>query len=221
MDKNNTSRSLIFGAGDYTGVPQIGSLASNSLVIAADGGYKYLDSLGIAPDIYIGDYDSSECPEGVDAVRLPVEKDDTDMLAAVRLALGRGCREIHMFGGTGGRLDHTLANIQTLHFVNGRGGCGYLYGSGCAMTVLSCETVRIPSRKSGDVSLFALDSTVHGVTIRGLKYTLEDGDITPDFPIGVSNSYIGKRAEITVKQGCALLYFDCDTALPLERQRLL
>ena len=68
MDKNNTSRSLIFGAGDYTGMPQIGSLASNSLVIAADGGYKYLDSLGIAPDIYIGDYDSSECPEGVDAV---------------------------------------------------------------------------------------------------------------------------------------------------------
>ena len=124
MDKNNTSRSLIFGAGDYTGMPQIGSLASNSLVIAADGGYKYLDSLGIAPDIYIGDYDSSECPEGVDAVRLPVEKDDTDMLAAVRLALGRGCREIHMFGGTGGRLDHTLANIQTLHFVTGRGGCG-------------------------------------------------------------------------------------------------
>ena len=59
MDKNNTSRSLIFGAGDYTGMPQIGSLASNSLVIAADGGYKYLDSLGIAPDIYIGDYDSS------------------------------------------------------------------------------------------------------------------------------------------------------------------
>ena len=126
-----------------------------------------------------------------------------------------------LFGGTGGRLDHTLANIQTLHFVTGRGGCGYLYGSGCAMTVLSGETVRIPSRKSGDVSLFALDSTVHGVTIRGLKYTLEDGDITPDFPIGVSNSYIGKRAEITVKQGCALLYFDCDTALPLERQRLL
>ena len=154
-------------------------------------------------------------------MRLPVEKDDTDMLAAVRLALGRGCREIHMFGGTGGRLDHTLANIQTLHFVTGRGGCGYLYGSGCAMTVLSGETVRIPSRKSGDVSLFALDSTVHGVTIRGLKYTLEDGDITSDFPIGVSNSYIGKRAEITVKQGCALLYFDCDTALPLERQRLL
>ena len=128
MDKNNTSRSLIFGAGDYTGVPQIGSLASNSLVIAADGGYKYLDSLGIAPDIYIGDYDSSECPEGVDAVRLPVEKDDTDMLAAVRLALGRGCREIHMFGGTGGRLDHTLANIQTLHFVAGRGGCGSCAG---------------------------------------------------------------------------------------------
>ena len=86
MDKNNTSRSLIFGAGDYTGVPQIGSLASNSLVIAADGGYKYLDSLGIAPEIYIGDYDSSECPEGVDAVRLPVETKIVVLVSALSLS---------------------------------------------------------------------------------------------------------------------------------------
>ena len=211
---------FIIGAGSFYGLP--GPVRDTDTVIAADGGWRVCRELSLTPSLLVADFDSLDTvPEFGHILRLPVEKDDTDMLAAVRLALGRGCREIHMFGGTGGRLDHTLANIQTLHFVTGRGGCGYLYGSGCAMTVLSGETVRIPSRKSGDVSLFALDSTVHGVTIRGLKYTLEYGDITPDFPIGVSNSYIGKRAEITVKHGCALLYFDCDTALPLERQRLL
>ena len=211
---------FIIGAGSFYGLPV--PVRDTDTVIAADGGWRVCRELSLTPSLLVADFDSLDAvPEFDHILRLPVEKDDTDMLAAVRLALGRGCREIHMFGGTGGRLDHTLANIQTLHFVAVRGGCGYLYGSGCAMTVLSGETVRIPSRKSGDVSLFALDSTVHGVTIRGLKYTLEDGDITPDFPIGVSNSYIGKRAEITVKQGCALLYFDCDIALPLERQRLL
>lgn len=220
MDKNNTARCLIFGAGDYTDSPQPCALCADSLVIAADGGYKYLDSIGITPDIYIGDYDSSERPDGVGAVQLPIEKDDTDMLAAVRLALSRGCREIHMFGGTGGRLDHTLANIQTLRFITERGGCGYLYGSGCAMTVLSGERVTLPSRTSGEVSLFALERSVRGVTISGLKYTLENGEITDDFPIGVSNSYIGCRTEITVSDGCALLYYVCGDAAPLKRERV-
>lgn len=218
MNREEIARCLIFGAGDYTGTPDVAGACEDSLIIAADGGYKYLGLLGIEPDVYIGDYDSAECPTGVEALRLPVEKDDTDMLAAVKLALGRGCVELHLFGGTGGRLDHTLANIQTLRFISERGCRGYLYGNGCAMTALSGETVSLPPRAAGDVSLFALDGEISGVTIEGLKYSMTDGRIGADYPIGVSNSFIGEAARITVGQGTALLYYCCDRVIGLDRK---
>ena len=89
--------------------------AENDFVIAADAGLRYLEQDEILADLVIGDFDTlKEIPTGANVVRLSCEKDDTDILAAVREGIKAGYAEFHIYGGTGGRIDHTLANLQVL-----------------------------------------------------------------------------------------------------------
>ena len=121
---------IVIGAGDLT----VGEIPGweEAFCIAVDGGLGYCGVLGIEPDLILGDFDSvsegearavvqleQEIPHRV--IRLPVEKDDTDMLAALKEGLGRGYRDFRIYGGTGGRLDHTLANIQCLLYLKKQG----------------------------------------------------------------------------------------------------
>ena len=186
-------------------------------LIAVDGGLEHLIRRKMVPDYILGDFDSlkedfypllsaflEKHPEGV--TRLPVEKDDTDTVAAARLGLERGYRDFLIYGGLGGkRIDHTLANIQTLAFLKKRGARASLKGQDTELTVLSGETLTLDEDFEGTFSLFALDPEVRGVTIRGMKYSLEEGTLTGSFPLGVSNhAGRGKRASVTVGRGMAL-----------------
>ena len=124
---NDMKRCFIFAAGTFYGLrkrPEAGDL-----VIAADAGYRVCQQEGLVPDVILGDFDSMEAPDAGEKVcRLPVEKDDTDTLAAVKLGLERECTDFWIYGGTGGkRLDHTLANLQTLLYLRRRGARGFLY----------------------------------------------------------------------------------------------
>ncbi len=91
--------------------------AENDFVIAADAGLRYLEQAGILADLVIGDFDTlKEIPTGANVVRLNCEKDDTDMLAAVREGIKAGYKEFHIYGGTGGRIDHTSPTAFTRAF---------------------------------------------------------------------------------------------------------
>ncbi len=192
------------GAGEYFG----GFYAENDdLVIAADGGLDRLRSLGIEPGIIIGDFDSAKTlPEGSNVVTLPREKNDTDTLAAVRYGLEHGFRAFRIWGGTGGRADHTAANIQTLAFISKSGAHGYLYGDRSAITAVTNGTVTIKNEHGGFVSVFSYSDVSYGVTLSGLRYPLLDAEITNTFPIGVSNQFAGEEAKITVKNGTLIIY---------------
>ena len=108
--------------------------AENDFVIAADAGLRYLEQVGIPADLVIGDFDTlKEIPTGANVVRLSCEKDDTDILAAVREGIKAGYAEFHIYGGTGGRIDHTLANLQVLAYLAGNGMQGFLH---CPQNVL-------------------------------------------------------------------------------------
>ena len=100
-------------------------------VIAVDGGLRYLMECGIEPDFLMGDFDSlgEDFADIVAKYRgmgeehflqLPVVKDDTDTMAAARLGIQRGYKEFLMYGAMGGRLDHTIANIQTMVWLKNR-----------------------------------------------------------------------------------------------------
>lgn len=205
---------IIVCAGRFSG-EQI-EKREGDLLIAADNGLTYLARQGLSPDLVIGDYDSLETegreflakiradhPDRV--ITLPVEKDDTDTLAAVREGFRRGFQSFVLYGALGGRLDHTMANLQTLNFIRDAGGNGVIRDGDLAVFLVRNETVEIPEGPEGNFALFAVDAEIHGVTERGMKYETDGVTITNAFPIGCSNHiFAGKKASVTVGDGTAL-----------------
>lgn len=199
-------RCFIFAAGTYYGLrerPQ-----SGDLILAADAGYEVCQREGIVPDLVLGDFDSMEQPENFgNVLRVPVEKDDTDTMLAVKTALENGCDEIYIYGGTGGkRLDHTLANLQTLLFLRRRGAKGYLYDDDFVWTAIENESLTIQKKVEwGLFSAFCLGSRAEGIDETGFQYPLQDASLAADFPLGVSNHIIEKTATITVRSGALVV----------------
>jgi len=200
-------RCFIIGAGDFFGFVQRPS--AGDYVIAADAGYKYCLREGVTPDLVVGDFDSlGSAPDFPNIVRMPVEKDDTDTLHAMRIGLEKGYSRFEIYGGTGGgRADHTLANLQCLLFLVSNGARGVLYGNGVLYTAIHNEKAVFSPEHSGDFSVFCFDGAARGVTLRGFKYSLDGATVTSDFPIGVSNSFTGVEAEASVSDGTLILYY--------------
>lgn len=175
-------------------------------LIAADGGYAWLQDLGLTPDLVIGDMDSLNTPPtGVEVLRLPREKDDTDMLAAVRVGMEKGCRSFQIYGGTGGRFDHTLANLQLLAWLSQRQCAGVLYGADWTATAVTEGALTLPPAEGDMLSVFAWGGDALGVDLVGLKYPLKDATLTCQMPLGVSNEFTGVPACVSVKTGTLLV----------------
>ena len=185
------------------------------LIMAADGGVQHTEKLGIVPQEILGDFDSlGYTPEGSRV--FPVEKDDTDAMLAVRRGLELGHREFLLYGSVDGpRLDHTVANFQTLQFLADRGARGILVGREMLVTVVKNGKIAFPAGAEGTVSLFCMGPDAGGVTLRGLYYPLEKGTLTPGFPLGVSNHFTGEAAEISVEEGSLLVIWDRKAGLPV------
>ena len=182
---------------------------SADFVIAADGGYKALQALGLKANLVVGDFDSlGYVPEAEEVVQHPVRKDDTDTLLAIRLGLERGYRNFVITGSIGGRLDHTFANIQALQFLLHHGARGLLYGDGTAVTAVRGGSITVEGE--GLFSVFALDSQVSGITLRDVSFPLEQAELTNAFPLGTSNEFIGKPATIGAEQGTLLVMWNAD-----------
>ena len=195
----------VVGAGEFC--PRGLTPGPGDLVIAADGGFAALEGLGLSPDLVVGDFDSlGHRPDHPHVVALPVEKDDTDMHSAIRLGWERGYRAFRLYGGTGGRIDHTLANIQSLAWLASQGGRGWLVGPDWTATVLSDGgALTLEAGRQGTVSVFCLGDRAEGVDIQGLKYGLSDGVLTADYPLGVSNSFLGRESRVSVRRGKLLV----------------
>ena len=185
---------------------EIGGIASGDFVIACDRGYQYAAAAGIRPDLVIGDFDSygGSIPAGVPVRRLPVEKDDTDTMSAVRYACAEGFAEVRILCALGGRLDHLIANLQTLVFAVEHGVRASIESPGSRVLALKDETRRIPRREGFSLSVFAVSDRCR-VSIRGAKYELEDALLTNAFPLGASNEWAADEAEISVREGVALV----------------
>lgn len=196
-------RCFVFAAGTYYGLrerPEPGDL-----VIAADAGYRICLREGIVPDLLLGDFDSMEAPAdlGNCVRRLPVEKDDTDTLAALKAGLEQGRDAFYLYGGTGGqRLDHTLANLQSLLYLRRRGARGWMYDNDSIWTVIENEALTVERTVEwGLFSAFCLGDRAEGVDEEGFQYPLRDAVLTPEFPLGVSNHILEPKARISVRRG--------------------
>ena len=206
-------RCFIFAAGSCYGLRE--RPREGDVVIAADGGYRICLDEGIRPDLVLGDFDSMDEPRDFpNVLRVPVEKDDTDAMLAARKGLEQGCREFHLYGGTGGlRLDHTLANFQLLMFLRRHGARGYLYDRDFVFTAVENESITVPKTKErGLLSVFAVDGPAEGVWEQGVQYTLSDARLASDVPMGVSNCILDDQATIRVDRGMLIVGWELPAA---------
>jgi thiamine pyrophosphokinase len=189
----------IVGAGDFYG--EINP-SEDDLVIAADGGYNALISHGVRVDLLIGDLDSlTEAPIGVEILRFPPVKDETDSFLAYSEGVRRGYTDFRLYGCVGGREDHTYANYSLLLYARRRSHRAYLYAKDGVSFVLANEGAVLKGEVGKYFSLFALSASAEGVFVKGAKYSTEGVTLHSDFPLGVSNEFLGSDTRVFVKKG--------------------
>jgi len=204
---NNARRCVIYTArceGDpRTACPPL----PGDCVLCADGGWHVAEAAGVTPDAVVGDFDSSDIPADKRVERFPVQKDDTDTMLCLKRGLAMGFDDFALVGGFGGRLDHTLANLQSLNYAASRGARAVMTDGRSWATVLRGGRLTLP-RRPGKLSVFAMDGECRGLTIRGAKYEVEGIALTSAFPLGMGNDFTSETAEIAVESG-ALLVLVC------------
>lgn len=196
----------IFAGGPESGLP-CEPVPEGAYILCADSGLRLAERLNLAPALVLGDFDSlGEIPAALPHVVSPAEKDDTDTMLCVRTALGQGFRDIRIYGAFGGRLDHTIANLQALEFIRRHGADGMLIGAGdCVQMLTDGEMLHLPQRSGRTLSLLAWSEQCSGVCAHGVQYPLEDAVLTRAFPLGVSNRITARQAEIVCGSGVLLV----------------
>ena len=205
-------RCVIVAAGQILDYERAKSfLQSGDFFIFCDGGLSHAGGLGVKPDLVVGDFDSCEpddlewWKERCEIVRLPREKDDTDTLFAVKLALERGFSDFILLGAMGGRFDHALGNVSILLYLHRLGKHAVLLDDYSEMQIVGSEPVYIED-KCSYFSVLTVAGDVSGVNIKNAKYPLENASLSADFQLGISNEVLpGKVAEVSVEQGRVLV----------------
>jgi thiamine pyrophosphokinase len=196
------------------------SINADDLVIAADGGYDTLKSLNIEPDVIIGDFDSikSVLPSNIEIIKHPVKKNYTDTLLAIKYGLEKGYSNFIIYGCLGGRLDHTFANIQAASFTAEKNANAVFIDQNTYLTVIKNNSISFSKENRGNISVFAVSGNTKGVSINNLLYDVSNIELTPDFPLGISNEFIKKDANISVVDGkLCVIWNGTDGQYKIER----
>ena len=194
----------LVGAGDFN---ENIELYEDDLLIAVDGGFDSLMKAGYVPDVLVGDLDSvtMEVPESVKVLKYRKEKDETDMFLAYRIGARCDYTDFVILGGTGGRLDHTYANISILLYAKEHGHNITIIDEKSMIICIKNESVRLSGNPGAFLSVFAIGGKAYGVTIKGAKYEVEDVNLSPAFPLGVSNEFTDTDAVISVEDGALVI----------------
>ncbi len=191
---------MIISGGDYAPIPQP---ADGEYVFVCDRGFHQAQRSGITPNLVVSDFDSyaGKIAEGIEVRRFRSEKDDTDTLIAIRTAIDMGFTRASLYCALGGRLDHTLANLQSAVFAAEHGLDVRILSPDTEIYTLRNGTLRVSRREGFSLSIFAAAGLCRGVSIRGAKYELDNVGLCSSFPLGVSNEWSGDAAVISVKEG--------------------
>ncbi len=177
-------------------------------VIAVDGGFAHLESIGRAPDMAMGDFDSlGYVPKAPRVSRFSPNKDESDMEIALKRAKTFRYKEVYVYGGLGGRLDHTLANLQLFSLFSEKGvSVTAIDRDSAVVFVTGPDVIEMPARETGIVSVFSLSDRSTGVFERGLKWELDDAVLTSRTSLGLSNELQGEAVMIGVEAGTIAVF---------------
>ena len=216
---------VVFAAGEYYDPSRDPANAvrvpHGAFVVAADGGLDHARALGVAPDVVVGDFDSLEGERpaaGEDTIALPPQKDDPDLLSALKIGWAHGCRTFHIYGALGGRVDHTLSAIRLTARIARHGGIGFLHGDGTVVTAISDGRLDWPAfdaRPGRMVSVFSHADVSRGIDEPGLKYRLMDGVLDSDSVLGLSNEFLPLTpAAVSVREGTLIVTYPAEAPEP-------
>ena len=212
-----TGGKLAVGSMDELGL----HMSEADLIIAADSGYNNASRLGVRPGLLLGDLDSIDRKklvpdelEHIEKIIVPAIKDDTDTQLAVDTAISRGADEIHIIGGLGGRLDHTLSSVFLLEYIADRGAGAVMTDGQSRVRVMKTAgepvSLMIPKTFDGEngfkyLSVVPLTDECEGVRISGVFYPLDGVTLKRSYSYAVSNEITSDHAEITLARGTMLV----------------
>lgn len=209
-------RFLIVSGGEATDefVEGVIKRGGYDVILAADSGMDFLYRTKILPDIIVGDFDSVDPEvleffrehEEIDICALNPVKDDTDTEFAIREAIRRGAHEITIIGGTGTRLDHVLGNISLLGIGLEEDVRMELLDANNRIRMTDHSVVLKKKQQYGKyLSLLPYSEKVTGVTLRGVKYPLDNYTMGGFNSLGISNEIVDEEASIELKSGRLLV----------------
>ena len=187
-------------------------LRENDYIICADGGVQTAQRMSVTPDLIIGDFDSITValPEHIETITLPVCKDDTDMMYSVKEGLHRGFDDFLILGGTGGRLDHTFANLCALQYLAAHNARNILSDLQNDAFVVQSGEINFVNKVGSLLSVFPIGSSFCRVSYEGLQYPLIKAELHSSNPMGVSNCIQCDHAKIIVHEGPVLIILSKD-----------
>ena len=206
---NETSRCVVIAGSPEADAAFIKSVVRDGdFVICADRGVAAAQAAGVAVDLIVGDFDSftGALPEGAEVIRLTPKKDDTDTLHAIQTALSRGCRRFVLLAATGGRLDHSFANLCMLEYIAQRGAEGIILSKNEEIRCLTEGSYDFSGRLGQTFSVFPFGCQTAVLTYTGAEYPLERGSLTHAEAMGISNVFTAERASVTVHSGTVLVF---------------
>ncbi|MBQ3054189.1 MAG: thiamine diphosphokinase [Clostridia bacterium] len=204
------SNGLIVAGGSITDTEKlIEYIKKTDFLVCADKGYEIINKLCIVPNAVIGDFDSTKlvpsCEGEIEIIRYNVEKDQTDTQLCIDYLSGKEVSTVYLFGGLGGnRIDHSVANIQLMEYALSKNIQLVIIDGKTTLYLLNEGSMKIFGNIGDTLSVFAIED-VKGLTYKGLKYSLDNGDLYKYNPYCVSNSFINDTAEISIKKGLALI----------------
>ena len=221
-DADGARRCIVVGASPDAVLPvRFAEFAAGAFTVAADGGYLRCREAGLACDLLVADYDSlvrgSAGADVAELLELPQAKDDTDLLAACKEGLARGCTEFSIYGCLGGDIGHSVAAVQALAYLVGHGARGrlfdasqlvYLVGPDDGLDLvcaLDDEGHLVPAAPGTRVGVFSFTEKAEGVVERGLAWELENAILDAGFPLGASNEVREVGAVVGVREGLLLV----------------
>ncbi len=178
-------------------------------VIAVDGGFSSLEKIGVRPDIVLGDFDSlGYIPRGIRTASFSKDKAQSDMELALKRAKNQRFDSVVVFGALGLRLDHTLANMAVFSKYSELGMKVTAIDEDVALFFLTGPDIfEAPAQETGTVSVFSMSDRCEGVFERGMKWELDDVELTNRESLGLSNELQGEAVMIGVEKGTIVVIY--------------
>ncbi len=184
----------------------------SDLIIAADKGLLNAQKFNLTPNFIVGDFDSlGYIPEGSNIIKHPVMKNETDTILAVDVGFNNGYRDFIIYGCVGGRLDQTIASLQTILYIVDNGGNGVLVDDDTYSTIIKNTSISFTPDCKGTISVLSQSDVSKGVTETGLLYSLTNHTLSAAFPLGVSNEFTGNEATVSVTDGTLYIIWQSQT----------